>query len=75
VGYGFTKFTSSVAGESLFGTSNREDRNYNFGVHLTRTFFKRGNFSVFYQYNHNSSSATAYSYASEQVGVEAGYRY
>jgi hypothetical protein len=74
-GYTLTKFTSSVEGENLFGTSDREDHGYNFSVHLTRTFFKRGNFSIFYQYNNNSSSAGGYSYASEQVGASVGYHY
>jgi hypothetical protein len=55
--------------------ANRSDDNVSFNVRLSHPFFKRGTWSVFYQYNDNRSSQTGYGYQSNQVGFEVGYAY
>ncbi|MDR3458993.1 MAG: outer membrane beta-barrel protein [Verrucomicrobiae bacterium] len=71
VGYTQTEYTIALGGLSGF----RTDDNYNFNVRLGRSFLKRGNVAVTYQYSKNSSNVSGFSYNSSQIGFEVGYSY
>ena len=69
-------YTSSSYISTETGTATtRTDNGFYFGTSLSCIFLKRGSFSVFYNYNENSSSAGNFSFASTQIGCEIGYRY
>jgi hypothetical protein len=53
----------------------RTDDNYSLNVRLGRTFLKRGDVALTYQYSEDRSSAAGYSYNSNQIGFEVGFRY
>lgn len=53
----------------------RTDEGFDIGASLSFTFLKRASFSVFYNYNKNSSSADSFAFSSSQAGFEIGYRY
>lgn len=55
--------------------SIRNDNDYNFSVRLGRTFLKRGNVAITYQYTDNISSDPGFSYRSNQIGFELGFTY
>jgi hypothetical protein len=42
---------------------------------LSRPILKRGTISVSYSYSENRSSATGFTYSSNQIGVSIGYSY
>ncbi len=67
--------TASYKSTEIGTATTRTDDGFNFGTSLSCTFLKRGSFSVFYNYNENSSSAGNFSFASRQIGCELGYRY
>jgi hypothetical protein len=69
--YSTTDFNSS------FGplAANRTDNSTSFNVRLSHPFFKRGTWSVFYQYNDNSSTQAGLGYESNQVGFEVSYNF
>jgi len=67
--------TSSYISTKTGTVTTRTDDGFNFGTSLSCTFLKRGTFSVFYNYNENSSSEANFSFASSQIGCEIGYRY
>ena len=56
-------------------TSDRTDDYYTFGTRLSCPFLKRGTIAVFYQYSDNSSTAPGFTFTSNQVGFEVGYRF
>jgi hypothetical protein len=71
--YTKTEFTEAL---TIVPVSNvRTDDNYNFNVRLGRTFLKRGNAAVTYQYSRNQSNQAGYSYNSNQIGFEIGFTY
>jgi hypothetical protein len=53
----------------------RTDDTISFSVRLSHPFFKRGTWSVFYQYSDNESSQPGFSYTSSQMGFEVSYSY
>jgi len=53
----------------------RTDDTISFNVRLSHPFFKRGTWSVFYQYSDNQSSQSGFSYTSNQMGFEVSYSY
>jgi hypothetical protein len=71
VGYSQSDYDTST------GTTgaNRTDDDVSFNISLSHPFFKRGTWSVFYQYNNNSSTQAGFGFESNQVGFEIGYAY
>jgi len=53
----------------------RTDDYYTFSTRLSCPFLKRGTVAVFYQYSDNSSTAPGFTFSSNQVGFEIGYRF
>jgi hypothetical protein len=77
-GYSTTDYIQFVptGGASSSGTSTvRSDDSYSLSASLSRSFLKRGTISVSYSYSANRSSATGFTYASDQIGVQIGYSY
>jgi uncharacterized protein (PEP-CTERM system associated) len=72
-GVGYTKTDYTVA--LLQNSVARSDDNYNFNVRLGRSFLKRGNAAVTYQYSNNRSNQAGFSYNSNQIGFEVGFTY
>lgn len=54
---------------------DRTDDQESFEVQLSHPFFKRGTWSVFYQYSDNQSSDKGFSFVSNQVGLELNYSF
>ena len=74
VAYARTDYSTSVGAVSA-GAVNRSDDDVSFNVRLSHPFFKRGTWSVFYQYADNRSSQPGLSFQSNQTGFEISYRY
>lgn len=74
VAYAMTDYGTS-AGAASASAVNRSDDDVSFNVRLSHPFFKRGTWSVFYQYGDNRSSQPGYSFQSNQTGFEISYRY
>ena len=53
----------------------RTDDYYTFSTRLSTAFLKHGLISVFYQHGNNSSTAPGYTFSSDQIGFELGYRF
>ena len=70
-GYRFSAYRATATGLSV----SREDDNFYYNIRLSTSFLKRGTIAVFYHANENTSDDTGFSYSSEQVGVEVGFRY
>ena len=72
-GASFTQTEYTVA----FGpiSNLRTDDIYNFNVRVGRSFLKRGNVALTYQYSDNKSNQAGFSYISNQVGFEVGFTY
>ncbi len=71
-GYNRVRYVASTPGVS----PNRTDDYYFFSSRLSWRFLKRGTVAVFYQYSDNSSSSeSGFTFSSNQVGLELGYRY
>ncbi len=69
-GYHRTAYVAST------GISGRTDDYYVFNARLSTAFLKqRGTAAVFYQYSEDSSNLPGFSFTSNQVGFELGYRY
>ena len=73
VGLGYTQTQYTIA--VLSNSNIRTDDNYNFNVRLARSFLKRGNMAVTYQYSDNHSSLAGFTYHSNQIGFEVGFSY
>ena len=71
VGYATTDY-STPSGQAAAG---RNDDTLSFSARLSHPFFKRGTWSVFYQYNDNLSTQNGYGFESNQVGFEVSYAY
>ena len=69
--YTDTQYTTALGAIS----QPRTDDNYSLNVRLGRTFLKRGDVALTYQYSEDRSSAAGYSYNSNQIGFEVGFRY
>ncbi|MGB7768511.1 MAG: hypothetical protein WBN22_06620 [Verrucomicrobiia bacterium] len=70
-GYQTTKYVASEGGLSV----NRSDDYYYFNTRLSTKFLKRGTVAIFYQISEDSSTQSAYSFTSHQVGFEIGFAY
>ncbi len=66
--------TVKYVGAGATGTG-RKDNYYTFDVRLSCPFLKRGTAAVFYQYTDTSSTASGFTFNSNQVGFEVGYRF
>lgn len=53
----------------------REDRTTSSSLRLSTSFLRRGTIAIVYLHTHNSSSASGYTFTSDQTGLELGYRY
>ncbi|HSY16733.1 MAG TPA: outer membrane beta-barrel protein [Candidatus Acidoferrales bacterium] len=71
LGYAQTEYTTALGSLSAI----RSDDNYNFNVRLARSFLKRGNMALTYQYSDNRSNQAGFTYHSNQVGFEVGFSY
>jgi hypothetical protein len=70
-GYHHVEYVASTGA----GTGRIDDY-YTFDARLTTTFWKdRGSAALFYQYSDNSSTEPGFTYNSNQVGFELGYRW
>jgi hypothetical protein len=78
---GFARVTDANAfnlnGAPLASTSSvtRQDDSTSLTIRLSCPLLKRGTASLFYQYSDTTSSLSAFSLTSTQVGLELGYRY
>lgn len=66
---------STPAGAASAFAANRTDDLVSFTARLSHPFFKRGTWSVLYQYSNDSSSQRGYGFESNQTGIEIGYRF
>jgi hypothetical protein len=71
--YTHTEYTTALSIVPVSDT--RTDDNYSFNVRIGRTFLKRGNAAVTYQYSKDRSSVGGYSYNSSQIGFQVGFAY
>jgi hypothetical protein len=62
------------SGSSVLSVT-RADTSSFYNLRLSTSFVRRGTIGIVYQHNRNNSSATGYSFTSNQFGVEIGYRY
>jgi len=67
--YGTPSF--SAAGSA----ANRSDDVWSFNAQLSHPFFKRGTWSVFYQYSDDNSTEQGFGFRSSQVGFTVNYRF
>jgi len=56
-------------------TTGRTDDYYTFNARLKLQFLKRATATIFYQYSDNSSTLAAYTFSSNQTGIELGYQF
>ena len=66
--------TVKYVGAGASGTGRRDDY-YTFDARLSCPFLKRGTAAVFYQYSNDSSTTPGFTFSSNQVGFEVGYRF
>ena len=71
VGYSTTDYRTPAG----LLAANRSDDTVSFNARLSHAFFKRGTWTLFYQYSDNRSSQSGYGFESNQVGFEVGYAY
>lgn len=72
IGYSTTEYTSTIASFSL---GSRTDDQTLFNIRLSHPFFKRGTWSIFYQYTDNQSDQALYTFNSDQTGFEINYSF
>ena len=72
--YSQTDF-NTASGYVSGGSVNRTDNMVSFNARLSHPFYKRGTWSVFYQYSDNRSSEAGFGYQSNQMGFELTYRF
>ena len=70
-GYNRTQYVSSETG----GPTSRKDDYYFFNTRLSWSILKRGTVALTYQFSDNVSNDPSFTFSSNQVGVELGYRY
>lgn len=75
LGYTRTDFKISLNLPPLLLSHERTDDIYFFNARLSRSFLKRGNVAVTYQYSDNQSTEKGFTYQSQQVGFEIGFAY
>jgi hypothetical protein len=57
------------------GAANRNDDIVSFNAQLSHPFYKRGTWSLFYQYSDDTSSQAGFGYQSSQVGMSVSYSF
>lgn len=73
VGATYTRMSYGTgAGAGAAGT-DRSDDVISFNARLSHPFYKRGTWSIFYQYSKDNSSQQGFGYDSNQVGFEVSY--
>jgi hypothetical protein len=72
VSYTQTDYSMALAG---YGGGSRTDDAYSFNASFGRSFLKRGNWAVTYQYLDNTSNTGGYGQRSNQIGFQIGYSY
>ncbi len=72
--YSMTDY-STPSGITSAALANRTDDQISLTARLSHPFFKRGTWSVFYQYADNSSSQAGYTFESNQSGFEISYSF
>jgi hypothetical protein len=76
LGGSYTKLDYGTGSAGAVGSAvNRSDDLYSFNATLSHPFYKRGTWSIFYQYSHDNSSQPGFGFQSSQVGFEVSYRY
>jgi hypothetical protein len=78
--FNFNASTSRMSSDYLSVTANgvavtREDESRSYNLRLGTSFLRRGTVGIVYQHTENKSDATAFSFSSNQVGLEMSYRY
>lgn len=73
--YTKTDFTSTFSGFGETLGTIRSDDSYSFNASFGRSFWKRANWSVNYQYTENASSVGGYNQNVNQIGLQLGYSY
>lgn len=74
IGYSETDYSSPTVA-ALAAAANRTDDVVSFNARLSHPFFKRGTWSVFYQYSDDTSSQAGYTFESNQTGFDISYRF
>jgi hypothetical protein len=69
------RYQNATYVDSDKSSADRRDNLYVFNARLGCAILKRGTIAVFYQHSHNSSNRDDFSFTSNQVGFEAGYRF
>ncbi|HEX9047134.1 MAG TPA: hypothetical protein VF988_08905, partial [Verrucomicrobiae bacterium] len=57
------------------GAASRSDDQLGFTLRLSHPFYKRGTWSIFYQYSDNRSNVPNLSFQSNQTGFEISYAF
>jgi hypothetical protein len=74
--YSQTAYSESISIDKLtLAAVNRTDDLYTFTAQLSHPFYKRGTWSVFYEYSEDSSSTAGFSYKSSQMGMSLSYAF
>lgn len=71
-GYTQSDYTDSLGSKPGV---NRTDESYSFNASLSHPFFRRGTWSLSYQYSDNVSSQSGFGYQSSQIGFSISYAY
>ena len=74
VAYAETDYSTAVNAAAA-AAANRTDDIASFNASLSHPFFQRGTWSVFYQYSDNTSNQHGFTFASNQMGFQIGYRF
>ena len=76
LGFVYTLTDYSTAGFAGAGNAvNRSDDVVSFNLRLSHPFYKRGTWSLFYQYSDDTSSQAGFSFQSSQVGCSVSYSF
>lgn len=71
VGYGNATYDASVPGV----IPHMENNYYHFNARLNCEILRRGSIALTYDYLNNSSDQPGYSFSSNEIGIELGYRF
>jgi len=75
IGYAITDYNTAISISSFSASANRTDDDVMFSARLSHPLFKRGTWAIFYQYSDNTSTEKAYSFTSNQVGLDISYSF
>jgi len=74
IAYSYTDY-NTASGAASANAVNRSDNTVSFNARLSHPFYKRGTWSLFYEYSDNTSSQAGFGFQSNQVGFEVSYSY